>query len=151
MAMMSQPVKRRSVAGVVILSVVTLGIYWFYLLYQWTKEVNGLIGNDKFRPRQIVLLSIFTLGIAGAIVECIFALELGKVAEDKEIRHRTAYLVVVVVGLNAAAWFVGLGIPWQRGHEGTYVAGMLAGIAATALVQIELNKFADQRPRTPFT
>jgi hypothetical protein len=56
-------VKYRDVALFVLLNVVTLGIYWFYLAYQWAKEINGLHNRVKYQPVIVLLVSILTCGL----------------------------------------------------------------------------------------
>lgn len=76
-------IKRREIGVFVALNIVTLGIYWFYVVYQWTKEVNGLAGRVKYSPMVVLLVSIFTCGLAGLVFECLFAFD---VAEEGQRR-----------------------------------------------------------------
>jgi hypothetical protein len=46
----SEDNRGRSPARVAILSSVTMGIYAFYLIYQWAREINLIVGQVKYRP-----------------------------------------------------------------------------------------------------
>ena len=60
--------KRRSPGLMVVLTIFSFGLYWFYILYQWVKIVNK---NDRFffSPCLAVLLSVVTFGLAGLYFE----------------------------------------------------------------------------------
>ena len=54
---------KRSVTRVVVLSFLTFGIYYLYLIYAISKEVNELTNDFRNNPLVDLLLSIFTLGL----------------------------------------------------------------------------------------
>ena len=54
---------KRSITKVIVLSFLTLGIYFFYLIYKISKEVNELTNDAKNNPLADLLLSIFTGGL----------------------------------------------------------------------------------------
>jgi uncharacterized integral membrane protein len=130
-------IKRRDIALFVLLNIVTLGIYWFYVVYQWSKELNGLSGRVKYPPVVVLLLSILTCGLAGLVFECLYAFDVAEVARSRGIAGRLDQLGMWVIVANCAAGIVAL-IPFV----GLPVAVAL-GTLASALVQMELNRLAD--------
>lgn len=54
--------KKREPVVVLILSIVTCGIYYFYWIYQISKELGHYLQNDNC-PALDVILSFFTCGI----------------------------------------------------------------------------------------
>ena len=52
----------------VVLTILTFGIYWFYILYKWISLINK---NDRyfFSPCLGVILSVITFGLAGIYFE----------------------------------------------------------------------------------
>ena len=58
-------IQRREFWMILLLSIVTCGIYTYYYLYQITKDLNTMAGNDgkTVDPTIVVVLSIVTCGI----------------------------------------------------------------------------------------
>lgn len=54
---------KRSITKVLLLSFITFGIYYFYLIYAISKEVNELTNDSKNNPTIDIVLSIVTLGL----------------------------------------------------------------------------------------
>ena len=130
-------VQRRDIGLLVLLCIVTLGLYWFYLGYQWSKELNGLAGREKYQPVIFLLVNILTCGLAGMVFECIFAFDIAEHTGRLGVKNRWEQLGAWVIGINVAALILCL-IPF-----GVIVALPL-GTLASALVQVELNKVADR-------
>lgn len=130
-------VQRRDIGLLVLLCIVTLGLYWFYLGYQWSKELNGLAGREKYQPVIFLLVNILTCGLAGMVFECIFAFDIAEHTGRLGVKNRWEQLGAWVIGINVAALILCL-IPF-----GVIVALPL-GTLASALVQVELNKLADR-------
>ena len=126
------PVRHRNLAFVGLVSLVTLSIYTFYLIYQWAKELNGLEGRDKYSPGLMLAISIITLGAGAAIIECVFAYELETRARARNIFGALPFVTVFVAALNVVAFAIGLFTEY-------WVVGLLTGVMATVLVQRELN------------
>jgi hypothetical protein len=128
----------RSIPRVIGLSIATLCIgYLLYLSYQWARELNGLAGKRRHSPWLVVFLSLITLGIGGAIYECIFASELERHFQDRGRRDGRPHLTTWVIALNVLSYALVF----------TAVLFPLAipiGLAATCLVQAEFNKLAAQ-------
>ena len=56
-----------------LLSIITLGIYGFYLIYAFAKETNTACADDGKHTRGLlgfILLSLITLGIYGIVWHC---------------------------------------------------------------------------------
>ena len=131
----SRPVQQRDLWIVGLLSLVTLGIYNFYLVYAWARELNHLHGEERHSPGVVLLVSIVTLGIAASVFECFFAFDHAKIAEARGRELRTKGLPGVVVALEVAAVILsltGVGL----------IIGIPAGVAATVLLQREFNASA---------
>jgi hypothetical protein len=130
-------IKRRDIAVFVLLCVVTLGIYWFYVSYHWSKEVNGLVGRVKYQPLVVLLVNIFTCGIAGMVFESLFAFDVAEQAKARGIKDRFDQMPTWVIVCNSAAVITAL-IPFG------FVLAIPLGTLASVLVQIELNKLAER-------
>jgi hypothetical protein len=132
------PVQYRSQWAVIGLSIVTLFLgYPIYLVYQWSRELNGLHRQVRHSPGAVLALSIVTLGLASVIYECLFAHEISEQLRLRGHKQPLAHLTAWVIGLNAiAALFALTGI-------GVIVA-IPCGLAATCLVQAEFNKLANR-------
>lgn len=55
--------QKRSPALVIVLSLVTCGIYLFYWIYCVSKETKDFLGDETINPGLEVLLSVVTCGI----------------------------------------------------------------------------------------
>lgn len=56
-------INKRSVAEVIILSIVTCGIYGIYWIYAFSNDVKIYLGDETISPGTEVLLSVITCGI----------------------------------------------------------------------------------------
>ena len=130
-------VKHRDLAMFVLLNVVTCGIYWFYVSYHWAKELNGLQGRPKYHPGIVLLVNIVSCGLAGLVFECLYAFDIAEVTRLRGIVDRKEQLGTWVIALNCIAIVLSL-IPFAA------VIGFPLGLLASALMQVELNKLADQ-------
>ena len=128
-------IKERDIAVLVLLMIVTCGLYWFYLCFAWTKEINGLAGRVKYQPWVVLLVNIVTCGLAGLVFECLFAFDIAQEAGSRGVPQRMENLGVWVIVCNCAATLLSLTA------YGVVIAIPL-GILASALVQVELNKLA---------
>ena len=130
-------IKRRDIAVFVVLCIVTLGIYWFYLVYHWSKEINGLVGRAKYPPLVVLLVSLLTCGLAGFAFECLFAFDVQETTRRCQLAGRMEQLGMWVIIANCAAGIIALiplaGIPFALG----------LGTLASVMVQMELNRLAD--------
>ena len=58
-------IQNKSIPMVIILSIVTCGIYYLIWMYQTSEEVNNTLGDTRDGPGLEVLLTIVTCGIYG--------------------------------------------------------------------------------------
>jgi hypothetical protein len=133
-------IKRRDIAVFVLLCFVTLGIYWFYVSYHWSKEVNGLVGRVKHQPLVVLLVNILTCGIAGLVFESLFAFDVAEQAKARGLKDRFDQMPTWVIVCNSVAVITAL-IPFG------FVLAIPLGTLASVLVQIELNKLAERYGR----
>lgn len=133
----ASPVRYRDISLVILLMVVTVGFYWFYLCYQWAKELNALEGREKYPPVLVLAVNIITCGMAGLVYECLFAFDLVHAAQRFGIARRNPQLGNWVMGLNIGA-IGGSLIPFG------FLVGVVLGTVASCLLQHELNQFASQ-------
>jgi hypothetical protein len=133
-------VKRRDVAVFILLMAVTLGIYWFYVAYQWSKEVNGLVGRVKYQPVVVLIANLATCGLAGFVFESLFAFDLVEQTKVRGIKDRLDSLAAWVLVCNCLAFVIAL-IPFG------IIVALPLGTLASVLVQVELNKLAEQPRR----
>ena len=125
----------RSVAILVLLMFVTLGLYSFYLVYRWANEVNSLLGREKHHPLVVLLVSILTCGMALIIYECVFGFEVAGMTASRGIAGRMENLPTWLILCNCIASLVSL-IPYG------VVLGFPLGVLASVLLQAELNKLS---------
>ena len=129
----------RDPAIVVLLMVVTCGLYAIYLQYQWAREVNGLEGLVRYPPVITLVLNIVTLGLSGLVFEAIWAYDLARQAQRRGVANRMESLPTWVIVLNCVGTVLCLSVVG-------IVIGLPMGIAASVLIQNELNKLAATVP-----
>ncbi len=91
----------RSVAGVIILSILTCGIYHLYWVYATTNEINYYLGEDDTSGGMVILFSIITCGIyslywyykMGKKVQAVQLRALGNGSDDSVL-----YLILSIFG-----------------------------------------------------
>jgi hypothetical protein len=132
-------IKVREPAIVVLLMLVTCGLYAIYLQYQWAKEVNGLEGQVRYPPGITLLLNIVSLGLSGLVFESLWAYDLARLGQQRGVPNRMESLPVWVLALNSVGTVLCLTVVG-------IVIGLPMGIAASVLVQMELNKLAGAVP-----
>jgi len=129
---------RRDLATFVLLNIFTLGIYWFYIVYQWSKEVNGIVGRVKYQPVMVLVVSILSCGIAGMVFESLFAFDVAQAAKSRRIPGRMEQMPTWVLVCNVVGGLLCL-IPFG------VIVGLPLGLLASVLLQVELNKLAESR------
>ena len=128
--------KRRDLAVFTTLMIVTLGFYFFYVVYQWAREINGLNGRLKYRPDIVLVVTILTCNVFGLVFETLFAFDVAEHTRARGIPGRIDQLPVWIVLCNVVAIVLCL-MPF-----GCF-AGFPLGVLASVLVQAELNRLAD--------
>jgi len=129
-------IKRRDITVFILLCVVTLGIYWFYISYQWSKEINGLVGRAKYNPVLVVVVNILTCGLAGLVFESLFAFDIAEQTRLRNTPGRMDQLATWVLVCNGAALITAI-IPFG------FLLALPLGTLASVLVQVELNRLAE--------
>lgn len=96
-------VKNRSVAMVIILSLITCGIYSLYWMYAITEELSYLTGDRSFSGGKVVVFTIITFGIYSYF----WYFNVGKrIAEAQRKQQKSVkddgviYLILAIVGLS---------------------------------------------------
>ena len=131
--------RRRDLAVFTTLMIVTLGFYFFYVAYQWAREVNGLEGRVKYRPDIVLVVTILTCNVFGLVFETLFAFDVAEHMRARGVPGRIEQLPIWIVVCNVVA--IGLCLmPF-----GCF-AGFPLGVLASVLVQAELNRLADLAP-----
>lgn len=54
---------KRNIVTTILLLLFTCGIYYLYLIYQLSKEMNDLLYEERNNPAMDLILSLFTCGI----------------------------------------------------------------------------------------
>ena len=132
----SSPGVYRNLWIVGLLSGITGGLYNIYLAYRWAAEINALSGTKKVAPSVVLLVSALSLGLGVLVFECMFARELESIAGDRGEVVLVTGFSTVIIALNVSAVLLimtGPGI----------VLGLPLGIAATVLIQRQLNALLD--------
>ena len=111
------PIQKRSVFSVILLSIITCGIYIIYWFYVTAKELQMATGRNQFSPALIVLLAIFITPAATVLI----ALEANERLND----IRTAKGMPTVD--NAVVWIL---------------LGLLIFPVQMGLIQHEINQVA---------
>ena len=151
------PLRRRNLLAVLILLAATLSLYFFWLIYRWCTEVNGLLGRRKYRPMVLLLVSLLTLGGAGLVVQCFLALDLERLGRGRGTARRLPGLTAILAALSLANLVLNappvlealrLAPPlMHRLAERYWLLTLLsatAGAASVLLLQRELNLHADR-------
>ncbi len=99
------PIERRDIAISVVLSIITLGIYALYWMYQISEDVNALVGRQWHCSSGIViLLTIVTFGIYGIYWWYMAGQALDEYIVSKESgmpgSRGVVYLVLSIFGLS---------------------------------------------------
>ena len=101
-------VRHRDIGLFVLLNIVTCGLYTFYILYEWSREVNGLVDRAKYPPLVTLLVNLATCGVGGLVYEILFAEEIAAATAARGIADRHPQLQAWVIGLNVAAFAISM-------------------------------------------
>lgn len=126
-------IPRREAVQVVVLTLVTCGIYGLYLLYRWAEEINLLSGTRKFNPVVVLVVSIVTCSVGAVVYHALFAFEVERLTAQAGVTDRQSSLGAIVISLLVGGVLLGfVGVP----------ASLVTGPIGYWLVQAELNKLA---------
>ncbi len=113
--------QKKSVATVLILTIITCGIYGIYWVYKTAQDLESEVGAGKFQPGVLAILCLF-LGFIGFILFGMTIDEsLNKAREARGIAKVDNQLIYILLGF-------------------------LIPIVLVALVQSEINKLTDIDP-----
>ena len=131
----SPKVVRRDLFTLTLLLTVTLGLYSFYLVYLWAKDLGQLKGSDQ-SPGTVLLLSILTLGLAALVYEFMFASEAAALEQRRSPKQAPSSLPNWVLILNCTSVLCSLTVVLLP-------LALILGISATVLVQLQFNRLLD--------
>lgn len=96
-------INKRSIAEVIILSLVTCGIYFIYWIYAFSNDIKIYLDDETINPGLEVVLSVVTCGI----YTIFWMYKFGKLISTCQEKAGTQiednavlYLVLAVLGLN---------------------------------------------------
>ena len=96
-------IQKRGIAEVIILSLVTCGIYGLYWLYAMSKDIKTYLDDETIDPGVELLLTIVTCGIYGIYwyykfgkLICTCQEKAGIAVEDNSV----VYIILAVFGLG---------------------------------------------------
>ena len=111
-------------AMIIVLNLVTCGVYWFYWCYVTTQELRASTGRTDLNPGMDLLLNIVTCSMWGIFVEYRNAQVVHQTFIHRGIHHEDKSSMILI--MNILMFFTG---------------GVTA-IIAVVLMQEELNKLA---------
>ena len=114
--------KRRNVAAVIILTLITCGIYGYYWLYVTARDLQKESGVSEFPPAGILLLSIFASGAGTALLGFDANVAVNTLKAQRGMHQED----------NKILWTV----------LGAFISIVLFG-----LIQYEINKILDCEPK----
>jgi serine/threonine protein kinase len=125
-------------------SLLTFGLFEFYLVPSWAKQMERITGRPHMPFGVLLLLGICTLGIALVVVNIAYAFELEKHGRSTGHRGVQSGLGQYVLALNivSSVW----SIVWSFATVGIgyLLGGIFLGIWAVWLVQAEINSYAQE-------
>ncbi len=133
----SSNVERRDLITLTLLLTVTLGLYSFYLVYLWAKDLGQLSGKEQ-NPGTVLLVSILTLGIAALVYEYLFASEAATLEQQRFPKQTPSPLPNWILILNCASVLCSLTVVLMP-------LAMILGLTASVLVQAQFNRLLDAK------
>jgi hypothetical protein len=131
---MDYQIQKRDMGLLVLFSVVTLGIYYVYLMAMWAKDINYLVRRERHNPILVVVLGVATCTLALLVWEAVYAYDLQKITSDRDVPDRNASLGSYVLILN----IISMAVAFVSGGFAIILSVGL-GIWALCLIQKELN------------
>lgn len=136
----TEGIKKRDLGMIVLLCVVTLGLYGFYLIPDLGRSVNSALNERKHSFAVALILGILTFGIALSVFEVVYAYDLERHGRETGSGERVNSMGTYVLILNILSWIVA----FMSGGV-AFIVSAFMGLWATWLVQKELNLLADQQ------
>jgi len=115
--------RKKSHAKIWILSIVTLGLYYPFLLYEWIKILNAIRKEKILDPVLAIFITIFTCFIGGIYYDWRIAKEFELIAKEKGdlitnkqvVKPPIQNLKAITIAINVfclTASFISAGILW---------------------------------------
>ena len=108
-------IEQRNFVTLILLSIVTCGIYTYYFIYTATRDINTMVGDDGHNvdPTTALLLSIFTCGIYTLYWYYSQGNRMKALADRNNIacqENGTTYLLWMVIGslLCGVGYYIGM-------------------------------------------
>ncbi|MGX7164357.1 DUF4234 domain-containing protein [Enterococcus massiliensis] len=96
--------KQRSILSVIVLSIITCGIYFFVWMYQTTRDLNEYTNDYRLSPGTVILLTVITCGIYGIYwwyrINDLFIKAQQKVGYKVYNDNKVLFIVLSLFGLN---------------------------------------------------
>ncbi|MDB5308538.1 MAG: hypothetical protein JWO38_2740 [Gemmataceae bacterium] len=123
---------------IVVFSIITFGLFGFYLVPSWARQVERITGRPRLPCGAWLVLGIGTLGLALMVAEVVYAYALERHGRETGRPGARAQLGPSVLVFNVVA------LVWSlvTAGVGILAGGMVLGIWATWLVQAEINLYA---------
>lgn len=124
-------IKERNPIVVIILSMVTCGVYWFYWMYKITEELRDATGDETLKPGTDLLLGLVTCGMWGLYTEYRHVQKVHQAILPMDPGHKDQGQTVMILNIVTVAG------AWLGGMTG------ICAIIAQYMVQDEHNKLAN--------
>jgi len=102
--------KKRSPAWVLILSIITCGIYYLYWIYATSKDVDEFLGESDIPPIVHVLLFLVTGSLYGYFWDFIIGQKIVKMQRKVGLPEKDNTLICIGLDILGAGPIAGLGI-----------------------------------------
>lgn len=119
-------------------SVLTLGIYLFFIQMRWARHINGMLGWKKYNPGLVLILSIVTCGLASYIWNILMAYDIQKITAGDSIKGRNPSLGNTVLFIDITALILGF---FSAGV--LLVLSIVLGTYAAVAIQKEFNNIVE--------
>lgn len=121
----------RSLILLALLSIITLGLIQFYLMYAWAKEINGLYQEKRHNPILAFIISLITLGLATLVYLPLFVCSVEEWQLDHKVKRHTSALWFLILLLDIICNVISF-IFWP--------AGIVVMVLICIIVQHQFNK-----------
>ena len=95
---------------VLVLTVVTCGLYYFWWVYETSREIDDFLGESEVPPIVHLLLLIFTGTLWGFVFDILTARRIVRMQERVGMESKDNTLVYVILDLLGAGPIAGLGL-----------------------------------------
>ena len=136
-------VRRWAAWQVWLFGLLSLGLFYvFYLIPSWSVQVERITGRRKMGFAGVLLLGLFTCGIASAVFECVYAFNLEGHGRKAQTIGRHTSLGLTVLLLNILSLAIGLVPAADIALARIFLWSWFLDILAMWLIQREINLYA---------